>query len=208
MIYLDRWLVSSVGIALHRCHRGHGFKSGTGLNFFFFQVLFSTTRFSSVLSCEDLLISIHPFVSVIHTSQSEQLKLSHRANECSVWQQVDCLRCGKTRVTKAWLILLLNECEYMKIVTFFFFEGTVTNPAIWLVVLSAVRIFLSQPTGTITLSWVAQYIPTFDAIFHKNISFFWLGSIFKPINNLLILSFLSLKSLWLTEKYRFRYKFE
>ena len=178
-----------------------------GPEFFFFQVLFSTTRFSSVLSCEDLLISIHPFVSVIHTSQSEQLKLSHRANECSVWQQVDCLRCGKTRVTKAWLILLLNECEYMKIVTFFFFEGTVTNPAIWLVVLSAVRIFLSLPTGTIT-PWVAQYIPTFDAIFHKNISFFWLGSIFKPINNLLILSFLSLKSLWLTEKYWFRYKFE
>ena len=35
--------------------RGHGFKSRTGLNFF--QVLFSTTCFSSVLSCEDLLIS-------------------------------------------------------------------------------------------------------------------------------------------------------
>ena len=31
-----------------------GFKSCTGLNFF--QVLFSTTRFSSVLSCKDLLI--------------------------------------------------------------------------------------------------------------------------------------------------------
>ena len=31
------------------------FKSRTGLNFF--QVLFSTTRFSSVLSCEELLIS-------------------------------------------------------------------------------------------------------------------------------------------------------
>ena len=121
MIYLDRWLVSSVGIALHRCRRGHGFKSGKGLNFFF-QVLFSTTRFSSVLSCEDLLISIHPFVSVIHTSQSaEQLKISHRANECSVWQQADCPRCGKTRVTKARLILLLNDCEYMKIV--FFFRG-------------------------------------------------------------------------------------
>ena len=203
MIYLDRWLVSSVGTGVAEVMGSNPVRAWI----FFFQVLFSTTRFSSVLSCEDLLISIHPFVSVIHTSQSEQLKLSHRANECSVWQQVDCLRCGKTRVTKAWLILLLNECEYMKIVTFFFFEGTVTNPAIWLVVLSAVRIFLSLPTGTIT-PWVAQYIPTFDAIFHKNISFFWLGSIFKPINNLLILSFLSLKSLWLTEKYRFRYKFE
>ena len=29
------------------------------------------------------------------------------------------------------------------------------------------------------LSWVAKYIPTFVAIFHKYISFFWLGSIFK-----------------------------
>ena len=49
------WLVSSVGKALHRYRRGHGFKSRTGLNFL--QLLFSTTRFSSVLSCEVLLIS-------------------------------------------------------------------------------------------------------------------------------------------------------
>ena len=48
MVYLDptywpapSWLVSSVGRALHRYRRGHGFKSRTGLNFF--QVLFSTT---------------------------------------------------------------------------------------------------------------------------------------------------------------------
>ena len=61
-VYLDpihwpapSWLVSSIGRALHRYRRGHGFKSRTGLNFF--QVLFTTTRFSSVLSCEDLLIS-------------------------------------------------------------------------------------------------------------------------------------------------------
>ena len=49
------WLVSSIGRALHRYRRGHGFKSRTGLNFF--QVLFTTASFSSVLSCEDLLIS-------------------------------------------------------------------------------------------------------------------------------------------------------
>ena len=49
------WLVSSIGRALHRYRRGHGFKSRTGLNFF--QVLFTTIRFSNVLSCEDLLIS-------------------------------------------------------------------------------------------------------------------------------------------------------
>ena len=61
---------------------------------------------------------------------------------------------------------------------FFFLEGTVTHPAIWLV-LSAVRIFLSLSTGAATLSWVAEYIPTFVAIFHKYISFSRLGSIFK-----------------------------
>ena len=49
------WLVSSIVRALHQYRRGHGFKSRTGLNFF--QVLFTTTRFSSVLSCKDLLIS-------------------------------------------------------------------------------------------------------------------------------------------------------
>ena len=36
-VYLEpalSWLVSSVGKALHWYHRGHGFKSRTGLNFF------------------------------------------------------------------------------------------------------------------------------------------------------------------------------
>ena len=65
MVYLDpapSWLVSSVGGALHRYRRGHGFKSRTGLNFF--QVLFSTTRFSSVLSCEELFFSLLHFTTV------------------------------------------------------------------------------------------------------------------------------------------------
>ena len=35
------------------------------------------------------------------------------------------------------------------------------------------------PRTTVTLSWVAKYVPTFVAIFHKYISFFRLGSIFK-----------------------------
>ena len=48
--------------ALHRYRRGHGFKSRTGLNFF--QVLFSTTRFSSVLSCEELFFSLLHFTTV------------------------------------------------------------------------------------------------------------------------------------------------
>ena len=61
-VYLDpihwpapSWLVSSIGRVLHRYPRGHGFKSRAGLNLF--RVLFTTTRFSSVLCCEDLLIS-------------------------------------------------------------------------------------------------------------------------------------------------------
>ena len=46
----------------HRYRRGHGFISRTGLNFF--QVQFTTTRFSSVLSCEDLLISSFFLISL------------------------------------------------------------------------------------------------------------------------------------------------
>ena len=55
--------------------------------------------------------------------------------------------------------------------SFFSSEGIVTNPQNWLV-LFAVRIFLSLPTGTVTLSWVAEYILGFVVIFHKYISFF------------------------------------
>ena len=47
-------LVSSDGRALHRYLRGHGFKFRMGLNFF--QILFTATRFSSVLSCEDIAV--------------------------------------------------------------------------------------------------------------------------------------------------------
>ena len=47
-------LVSSDGRALHRYLRGHGFKFCMGLNFF--QILFTATRFSSVLSCEDIAV--------------------------------------------------------------------------------------------------------------------------------------------------------
>ena len=89
----------------------------------------------------------------------------------------------------------------------FFSEGTVTNPAIF-EVLNAFRIFLSLPSGTATLARVAGYIPSFVAIFHKYISFYQLGSIFKQIilkqikqiNILLILFFFSFKSLWLPAK--------
>ena len=42
-----------------------------------------------------------------------------------------------------------------------------------------VSIFLSLPTGQGNVSWIAEYIPNFVAIFHKYISFFRLGSISK-----------------------------
>ena len=79
---------------------------------------------------------------------------------------------------------------------FFFSEGTVTNPGI-LLVLIAVRVFLSLPTGTVSLERAADYISCFVTIFYKFISFYRLHSIFKrivleqikPIDNLLILSF-------------------
>ena len=73
----------------------------------------------------------------------------------------------------------------------------VTNPGI-LLVLNAVRVFLSLPTGTVSLERAADYISCFVAIFYKFVSFCRLDSIFqqivleqiKPIDkNLLILSF-------------------
>ena len=60
---LTSWLVSSVGRALHRYRKGHGFKPRTGLNF-------STTRISSVFSCEDLLISCYDLIA-------QQMRLNH-----------------------------------------------------------------------------------------------------------------------------------
>ena len=104
---------------------------------------------------------------------------------------------NKSAKLKCWL--------FNHIYHFFFSEGTVRNPAIWLV-LSAVHIFLSLPKST--------SLPSLP--FFINISRFsgWavflsedFGHDLKPLNNLLFLSFLSLKSLWLTEKYWFRNKF-
>ena len=43
-----------------RCAVTHNPSKTSKYNFFFFQVLFTTTRFSSVLSCEDLLNFISP----------------------------------------------------------------------------------------------------------------------------------------------------
>ena len=49
---------------------------------------------------------------------------------------------------------------------FFFLEGRVSNPVMWLA-FSAVRIFLSLTSGSVTLSWVTENIPSFVAIFQK-----------------------------------------
>ena len=52
-------------------------------------------------------------------------------------------------------------------VYFLFSEGTVTNPVLWWV-LSAVHIFLSLSTGTVTLSWVAESsIPSLPFFINK-----------------------------------------
>ena len=79
----------------------------------------------------------------------------------------------------------------------------------WLV-LCAVRIFLSLPTGN-DYAFVSRRVHPLPSLpFFITISRFSGWAVFlnkdishhlKPINNLLILCFLSLKSLWLTEKY-------
>ena len=96
-----------------------------------------------------------------------------------------------------------------------FSEGAVTNPVI-LLAISAVRIFLSLPTGTVSLAQAPHYMPNFVAIFRKYISFCQLGSIFKqiiwqkikPINNLLIFNFsLSQITLVASQKFGFEMNF-
>ena len=86
---------------------------------------------------------------------------------------------------------------------------------IWLV-LYAVSIFLSLSTGDGNAFVSRRVHPFFRCLFlHKHISFSGcvvflgkeVGHYLKPINNLLILSFLSLKSLWMTEKYWFQNEF-
>ena len=56
-IVLYSFVSFSVGRALHRYRRGHGFKSCTGLNFFSGPIF--SYLFSGVLSCEDLLNSFN-----------------------------------------------------------------------------------------------------------------------------------------------------
>ena len=57
-------------------------------------------------------------------------------------------------IGKVYIIVKLIKC------IIFFQAGTVTNPAIWLV-LSAVRIFLSLTTVTVTLAWVFFFLWVF-----------------------------------------------
>ena len=48
------------------------------------------------------------------------------------------------------------------------------NPTIWLA-LNAVHIFLTLSTGTVTLSWVAENIPSFIAPFIDKFCFYGWG---------------------------------
>ena len=50
-----RWLDSSVGRALHRYRKGHGLESRLGLNFF--QALISQLRWSTMSSCNPILLT-------------------------------------------------------------------------------------------------------------------------------------------------------
>ena len=67
---------------------------------------------------------------------------------------------------KIWTLNLISVRYSTSL--FFFQEGTVTKPSLWLV-RSAVRIFLPLPMGTVTHSLVVEYIPGFVANFFTNI---------------------------------------
>ena len=127
-----------------------------------------------------------------------------KSRSCALCYLPICIFLNKLSVPLFFLSrVILDIAKTSSNICFYFFsEGTVTNPVIWLV-LRAVRIFLSLPRGRVTFSWVAEYIPTFTTIFHKYISFSgWaiflskdVGHNLKPINNLSFLSFLSLNRL-------------
>ena len=53
-----------------------------------------------------------------HNSQSERRKMSQEANENSEWKQVNCLKRGKTRVTKSWLFLFLHLIGWEGVTSF------------------------------------------------------------------------------------------
>ena len=111
---------------------------------------------------------------------------------------------------KAWTRYLSSSHTYIRHNAYrtllFFLEGTVTNPAIWWFFTRPVFPYLC-PRATVTLSWIAEYMPNFVAIFHKYISFFRLGSSFKqtrrllpPADNLLMNSLLSLSQITLVDR--------
>ena len=92
MVYLDptywpapSWLVSSVGRALHRYRRGHGFKSHTGLNFF--QVLFSITSLVVFLAARISWIRFFTAVQIYEFHISKIIKgtwVAHFFQPCAV----------------------------------------------------------------------------------------------------------------------------
>ena len=98
------------------------------------------------------------------------------------------------------ILLCFVQTLIIKVFCFFFFlEGTVTNPAIWLV-LYPVNIFLSLPKGHGN-AFVSRWVHQLSLPFFINISCFvgravflskHVGHYLRPINNLWILSFLSL----------------
>ena len=89
------WLVSSVGRALHQYHRGHGFKSRTGLNFFrpsFHYCL------SSVHNCED-----HFHIHVFICSSNIWLSYIHNRMHWLAWLQFH-----EKRKNSWWLLWQVN----------------------------------------------------------------------------------------------------
>ena len=91
-----------------------------------------------------------------------------------MWPSKFYQRCCKHLNLPAICLSCLLRIEYL-FFFFFFFRGH-GNESCNLIGSSPGQYF---SLATVTLSWVAEYIPTFVAIFHKYISFFRLGSIFK-----------------------------
>ena len=146
-VYLDpihwpapSWLVSPIARALHRYRRGHGFKSRTGLNFF--QVLFTTTRFSSVLSCEDLLSSLNMF-TVLCTQYPESLLIQQLLWRMKLKQSSYLItpKPEDNSFTKFW------DCANRK------YQGVFRGKASWTNFFIQFSILQYTPSSTISLPW-------------------------------------------------------
>ena len=155
---------SSVGRASHRYRGGHGFESRWSPDFF--RLLLSNCL-NWKINCDDhspLSSTTAVYIWIISYKLHITLTLWNlKPSTCRKTENPGL--CGLYPLSYN-VYLCVKQVNKKYNYLFFFQAGTVTNPAIRLV-LSAVRIFLSLTTVTVTLAWV------FSVSFFSFESSFW-----------------------------------